>query len=157
MTKKLFPFLATKVENGVLLYFFVLDSDLSFPKTKEIKYEFISFDDMNFCVFNDFWMVPIEILRDLDFKVQKYLYFMKYNLGNIYSEINFVFEINEEFLINYKGYEYFLEYKNKIEKEQIEKEQIEKEKIEKEKIEMEEVEIEKKEITKTEEEIKIQN
>jgi hypothetical protein len=142
MTKKLFPFLATKVENGVLLYFFVPDSELSFPKTKEIKYEFISFDDMNFCVFNDFWMVPIEILRDLNFKVQKYLYFMKYNLGNIYSEIIFVFEINEEFLINYKGYEYFLEYKKKIEKE---------------KIEMEEVEMEKKEITKTEEEIKIQN
>jgi hypothetical protein len=133
MTKKIFPFLITKVENGVLLYFFISDTDLPFSKIKEIKYQFISFDNMDFCVFNDFLTVPIEILKDLDLKVQKYLYFMKYNLENIYSEIIFVFEIDDEFLINYKGFEHFLEYKKKIEKENIE------------------IEKENKEITKTEE------
>jgi hypothetical protein len=30
---------------------------------------FNSFDDMDFCIFNDFLIVPIEILKDLDFKV----------------------------------------------------------------------------------------
>jgi hypothetical protein len=140
MTEKLLPFLATRVENGVLLYYIVLDSNLPFLKTKEIKYQFMSFNDAIFCIFNDFWVVPMEILKDLDLKTQRYLYFMKYSLESIYSEILFVFEITEEFLINYKGFEHFLEYK-KIE-------EMKKEKIE------QIIEQEKEETTKTEKKAK---
>jgi hypothetical protein len=36
---------------------------------------------------------------------------MKYGLENMYSELLFVFEIDEDFIINYKAYKTFLEYK----------------------------------------------
>jgi hypothetical protein len=42
---------------------------------------------------------------------------MKYGLENIFSEIVWIFEIYDEFLINYKGFKHFLEYKKKFEEE----------------------------------------
>jgi hypothetical protein len=145
--EKLSPFLITKIENGALLYYFIPpDLGLTFSKIKEIKYQFMLLNDMIFCIFNDSLVVPIEILKDFDFRAQRYLYFMKYSLESIYSEILFVFEITEEFLINYKGFEHFLEYKKKT--EEMGKKEIEQEKKE---------EITKAEETKTEEEAKALN
>jgi len=42
---------------------------------------------------------------------------MKCELESMYSELFFVFEIDEEFIINYKAYKTFLEYKKTLESE----------------------------------------
>jgi hypothetical protein len=42
---------------------------------------------------------------------------MKCELESMYSELFFVFEIDEEFIINYKAYKTFLEYKKTLEPE----------------------------------------
>ena len=50
---------------------------------------------------------------------------MRYGFDKIYSELVWVFEINEDFIINYKAFKTFLEYK-KLEKEtKIEEEKLE--------------------------------
>jgi hypothetical protein len=41
---------------------------------------------------------------------------MRYGFDKIYSELVWAFEINEDFIINYKAFKTFLEYK-KLEKE----------------------------------------
>jgi hypothetical protein len=41
---------------------------------------------------------------------------MRYGFDKIYSELVWVFEINEDFIINYKAFKTFVEYK-KLEKE----------------------------------------
>jgi hypothetical protein len=71
---------------------------------------------MVLCLFNNFWAVPLELFEKIDFKRQKFLYFMRYGFDKIYSELIWVFEINEDFIINYKAFKTFLEYK-KFEKE----------------------------------------
>jgi hypothetical protein len=42
---------------------------------------------------------------------------MKYELESMYSELLFAFEIDEEFIINYKAYKTFLDYKKTFESE----------------------------------------
>jgi len=70
----------------------------------------------DYCLFNDIWAVPLELFERIDLKNQKFLYFMRYGFDKIYSELVWVFEINEEFIINYKAFKTFLEYK-KLEEE----------------------------------------
>jgi hypothetical protein len=111
------PFPVTEVENGVLLYYFVDNTDLINKKIKQIKYQFASYEGKDFCLFNDIWAVPLEIFEKLDLKSQKFLYFMKYDFTSIYSELFFTFEIDEEFIVNYKAYKTFLEYKKTLELE----------------------------------------
>jgi len=41
---------------------------------------------------------------------------MRYGFDKIYSELVWIFEINEDFIINYKAFKTFVEYK-KLEKE----------------------------------------
>jgi hypothetical protein len=111
------PFPVTEVENGVLLYYFVDNTVLINKKIKQIKYQFASYEGKDFCIFNDIWAVPLEIFEKLDLKSQKFLYFMKYDFTSIYSELFFTFEIDEEFIVNYKAYKTFLEYKKTLELE----------------------------------------
>jgi hypothetical protein len=59
----------------------------------------------------------MEIFERLDLKTQKFLYFMKYDFTSIYSELFFSFEINEEFIVNYRAYKTFLEYRKTLESE----------------------------------------
>jgi hypothetical protein len=40
---------------------------------------------------------------------------MKYDFTSIYSELFFAFEIEDEFIINYKAYKTFLEYRKTLE------------------------------------------
>jgi hypothetical protein len=117
MTDLVFPFPITEVENGVLLYYFVDNTDLINKKISQIKYQFVSYEGKDFCLFNDIWAVPLEIFEKLDLKSQKFLYFMKYDFTSIYSELFFTFEIDEEFIVNYKAYKTFLEYKKTLELE----------------------------------------
>jgi len=111
------PFPVTEVENGVLLYYFVDNTALINKKIKQIKYQFASYEGKDFCIFNDIWAVPLEIFEKLDLKSQKFLYFMRYDFTSIYSELFFTFEIDEEFIVNYKAYKTFLEYKKTLESE----------------------------------------
>jgi hypothetical protein len=124
MTDFLLPFPITEIENGALLYYFIFDPTLTLNNKKTgkgnspIKYQFISYEDKGFCLFNDMYAVPLELFEKLDLKTQKFLYFMKYSIDNLYSEVFLIFEIDEEFLINYKAYKTFLtEYKKKLELE----------------------------------------
>ena len=124
MTNFLLPFPITEIENGALLYYFIFDPTLNLNNkktgkgTNQIKYQFVSYEDKGFCLFNDMYAVPLELFEKLDLKNQKILYFMKYGIDNIYSEVFLVFEIDEEFLINYKAYKTFLtEYQKKLELE----------------------------------------
>jgi hypothetical protein len=128
MPEILLPYPITEVENGVLLYYLIYDPSttpipsLGSKKTKlttnqdKIKYQFISHIGQDFCLFNDIWAVPLELFERIDFKTQKFLYFMRYGFDKIYSELVWVFEINEDFIINYKAFKTFVEYK-KLEKE----------------------------------------
>jgi hypothetical protein len=78
----------------------------------------VSYDGKDYCLFNDIYAVPTELFERLDLKTQKFLYFMKYGINNPYAEVFLVFEIDEEFMINYKAYKTFLsEYKKKLELE----------------------------------------
>jgi hypothetical protein len=121
----LLPFPITEIENGALLYYFIVDPNLenrinkkTGKKTEQIKYQFISYEGKEYCLFNDIYAVPLELFERLNLKTQKFLYFMKYSMDNLYSEVFLVFEIDEEFLINYKAYKTFLlEYKKKLELE----------------------------------------
>jgi hypothetical protein len=121
MTDLVFPFPVSEVENGVLLYYFVYDPNWANKKIDKIKYQFVSYDGKDYCLFNDIWAVPMEIFERLferpDLKTQKFLYFMKYNFTSIYSELFFTFEIDEEFIVNYKAYKTFLEYRKTLESE----------------------------------------
>jgi hypothetical protein len=128
MSQILLPYPITEVENGVLLYYLIYDpSTIPIPslgnkKTKmttnqnQIKYQFISHIGHDYCLFNDIWAVPLELFEKIDFKRQNFLYFMRYGFDKIYSELVWVFEINEDFIINYKAFKTFVEYK-KLEKE----------------------------------------
>jgi len=128
MSQILLPYPITEVENGVLLYYLIYDpSTIPIPplgnkKTKmttnqdQIKYQFISHIGHDYCLFNDIWAVPLELFEKIDLKRQKFLYFMRYGFDKIYSELVWVFEINEDFIINYKAFKTFVEYK-KLEKE----------------------------------------
>jgi hypothetical protein len=54
---------------------------------------------------------------------------MRYGFDKIYSELVWVFEINEDFIINYKAFKKFVEYK-KLEKEtKTEEEKLETQKV----------------------------
>jgi|GEM_PF-6809411 len=129
MAKILLPYPITEVENGVLLYYFIYDlktipiPSLRNKKTKvitntdKIEYQFISCIGHDYCLFNDIWAVPLELFERIDLKTQKFLYFMRYGFDKIYSELVWVFEINEDFIINYKAYKTFLEYKKQLEEE----------------------------------------
>jgi hypothetical protein len=46
----------------------------------------------------------------------------------MYSQVIFVFEMNEEFIVNYKAYITFLEYKKTLNNETVEKEEEREEK-----------------------------
>jgi hypothetical protein len=46
----------------------------------------------------------------------------------MYSQVIFVFEMNEEFIVNYKAYKTFLEYKKTLNNEAVEKEEEREEK-----------------------------
>jgi hypothetical protein len=140
------PFPVTEIENGVLLYYFVYNPNLVNKKINKIKYQFVSYDGKDYCLFNDIYAVPMEIFEKLDLKTQKFLYFMKYELENMYSELFFVFEIDEEFIVNYKAYKTFLEYKKTLEFEKRLNDQESLKESEKEKVEK---------IDKTEEETKV--
>jgi hypothetical protein len=126
-----FPFPITETEDGVLLYYHVIDQSLVNQKFNKIKYQFMFYRDMIFCVFNDTWAVPMEILEKIDLKNQRTLYFIRYGLDSLFSEVFFTFEIDEEFLVNYKAYKTFLEFKKTLEferdKEQEEKQEENKE------------------------------
>jgi hypothetical protein len=114
------PFPITEIENGALLYYFVYDPSLVNKinkKINKIKYQFVSYDGKDYCLFNDIYAVPMELFERLDLKTQKLLYFMKYDMYCMYSELFFVFEIDEEFIINYKAYKTFLEYRKTLESE----------------------------------------
>jgi len=114
------PFPITEIENGVLLYYFIYDQSLVNKinkKINKIKYQFVSYEGKDYCLFNDIYAVPMELFERLDLKTQKFLYFMKCELESMYSELFFVFEIDEEFIINYKAYKTFLEYKKTLESE----------------------------------------
>jgi hypothetical protein len=125
MTDLLLPFPITEIENGALLYYFIFDPNIdnktnkkTGKKTDQIKYQFISYKGGDFCLFNDMYAVPLELFEKLDLKTQKFLYFMKYGMDKLYSEVFFVFEIDEEFMINYKAYKTFLfEYQKRLELE----------------------------------------
>jgi hypothetical protein len=124
MTNILLPFPITEIENGVLLYYFIVDPSLENnikekigKRVGKIKYQFISYKEKDYCLFNDIFAVPMELFERLDLKTQKFLYFMKYSMDSLYSEVILVFEIDEEFIINYKAFKAFLEYKKTLEQE----------------------------------------
>jgi hypothetical protein len=113
----LLPYPITEVENGALLYYLILDPNLANQKIDTIKYQFVSYEGKEYCLFNDIYAVPMELFEKFDLKNQKFLYFMKYDFTSIYSELFFAFEIDDEFIINYKAYKTFLEYRKKLELE----------------------------------------
>jgi hypothetical protein len=137
MAEFYFPFPITETEDGVLLYYHVIDQSLVNQKFNKIKYQFMTYHDMLFCVFNDIWAVPMAIFEKIDLKTQRTLYFIRYGLDNLFSEVFFTFEIDEEFLVNYKAYKTFLEFKKTLEfersKEQEEKQEENEEENEEEK------------------------
>jgi hypothetical protein len=138
MTNFYFPFPITEIENGALLYYFIFSPDWENKTNKkfgkktekiidQIKYQFVSYENQNYCLFNDIYAVPLDLFEKLDLKTQKFLYFMKYSPDSPYSEVIFVFEIDEEFMINYKAYQTFLlEYKKRLELEKNFNENVEK-------------------------------
>jgi hypothetical protein len=126
-----FPFPITETEDGVLLYYYVIDQNLVEQKFNKIKYQLMTYHNMLFCVFNDFWAVPMVIFEKIDLRTQRTLYFVRYDLDSLFSEVFFTFEIDEEFIINYKAYKTFLEYQktfgfgnNKEQKEKQEEKQM---------------------------------
>jgi hypothetical protein len=113
-----FPYPITETENGVILYYFISDTSLINKKpTRDIEYQFISYGNKDYCLFDNKWAVSVDLLSKVNFKEQKYLFFMRYGMDSVYSTLLFVFEMDEDFIVNYKAFQSFLKYKESFEKE----------------------------------------
>jgi len=108
------PFPITEVEDGIILYYFTPTKGI----LNKVDYKFVLENDKIYCVFNDTWAFPVEeILQKFDIKRQKYLYFMSYGFESLYSSLFLTFEMDEDFIVNYKAFQSFLKYKESLEKE----------------------------------------